>query len=111
MADKIELPQPVQAVVKAQNSHDSVAYIEVFEENAIVHDEGKGYHGRNEIKKWNEESNKKYHTTLEPIKYSEEETESVLTALVTGTFDGSPLPLTFRFALKDEKITRLHITG
>ncbi len=58
MSAKLELPGTIIALLKAQNEYDSQAYSDLFETNSTVHDEGKDYHGKDEIKKWNEATNK-----------------------------------------------------
>ena len=62
MKDVEKLPELIAEFIAAQNEHNSSAYVKNFAEDAIVHDEGKNYHGKSEIKRWNESTNEKYHT-------------------------------------------------
>ena len=109
MSEKLELPQTIIALLKAQNEYDSIAYADLFATDAIVHDEGKDYHGKNEIKKWNETTNGKYRVTLDPIEFRNDDKQCVLTVMATGNFDGSPAPIKFNFTFENEKIKTLKI--
>ena len=106
---KLELPEIIMALLNAKNVYDSNAYSELFTINAVVHDEGKDYHGIAEIKKWNEATNKKYRVTLEPIDFLKRDKVSILTVRVTGNFDGSPATLKYNFTFEGEKIKTLDI--
>ena len=107
----MELPQLVAQFVKTQNTYDSKSYTECFTETAIVHDEGKTHTGKEEIRAWIEEANKKYQSSMEPLKYEESGSNGTLTAEVSGTFPGSPVVLQFHLGLKDDLIDSLKVTG
>ena|ERR1700730_3004178 len=111
MTSQIELPKILTAFVSAQNDFNVNTYTECFADNAIVHDEGKDYNGKSEIKQWNKSTNEKYRTQLEPIGFSKSGEVNILTVIVSGTFDGSPLTLKYHFILKDNKITSLRVTN
>lgn len=106
----MNLPNVLAELVKAQDNNDSVAYANCFSEIAVVLDEGKTHNGRTEIKQWITEANEKYKTVMKPIGFSETGTSSVLTAEVSGTFDGSPVLLDYHFEIADDKIDGLEIT-
>lgn len=106
----MNLPDLITAFVKAQNSHDSAAFAASFTADAIVFDEGKNHQGRNEIKAWTEEANEKYHTAMEPIEYSGSGEMGVLSARISGTFDGSPILLNYQFEYAEGLIRSLKIT-
>ena len=105
----IKLPQPILNFVQAKNAHNSDAVIACFAGDAIVHDEGQEICGTVAIKKWIDASIKKYQVTLDATNLVERDNETVLTAQVSGTFDGSPIPLDFHFAINSGKITMLSI--
>ena len=69
--------------------------------------EGKDYRGLPQIKQWNEATNAKYHTQMEAIELTANGQETILTVLMSGTFDGSPLPAKFCFIISDDKIKSL----
>ncbi len=101
----MNLPKVVADLVKAQNNYDSVAYANCFSETAIVLDEGNTYKGRTEIQNWIANANKKYKTVKKPLDYK----ENVLTAEVSGNFEGSPVVLYYYFEIEDNKIQTLKI--
>jgi ketosteroid isomerase-like protein len=104
----MELPQLVARFVEAQNTYDSGAYLSCFTETAIVHDEGKTYTGKEEIRHWIEEVYEKYRTVVTPLQYEASGSNGLLTAEVSGTFPGSPIVLQFHLELKDGRIDTLH---
>jgi hypothetical protein len=111
MIEISKLPAVLAELVTAQNDHNSHAFAEVFSNNALVHDEGKEYSGKASIKAWNENTNKKYNTRLEPEALQEKGGEIILTVQVSGTFEGSPIVLEYHVHLKGSRIIYLNITG
>jgi len=111
MIEISKLPAVLAELVTAQNDHNSHAFAEVFSNNALVHDEGKEYSGKASIKAWNENTNKKYNTRLEPEDLQEKGGEIILTVQVSGTFEGSPIVLEYHVHLKGSRIIYLNITG
>ncbi len=107
----MDLPKVVADLVKAQNNFDSIAYANCFSETAVVFDEGKTHNGRTEIEQWIADANQRYKATMRPIRFEEKETESILNAEISGTFDGSPIVLKYHFELEGELIKSLRITG
>ena len=105
----IKLPQHILNFVQAKNDHNSDAVIACFVGDAIVHDEGQEICGTAAIKKWIDASIEKYQDTLDATNLVVQDNETVLTAQVSGTFDGSPIPLDFHFTINDGKITMLSI--
>ena len=67
----MNLHKVIARLIAAQNSHDSLAYVECFSASAIVHDEGKTHKGKAEIRQWIERSDREYHTELKPLNYEE----------------------------------------
>jgi len=74
-----------------------------------VHDEGKTYHGKTEIREWNEMTNAKYKTKYEPIEVITNGDKMILTAKISGTFPGSPVLIKYHFETRNGKITSLQI--
>jgi len=105
----IKLPQIIAAFVQAKNDHDSDAVIVCFASNAVVLDEGQEIRGTTDIKKWIDTTSEKYQDTLEATDLVEQGKEIVLTAQVSGNFEGSPVSLDFHFTITNDKITRLSI--
>jgi ketosteroid isomerase-like protein len=106
----MKLPSVIAALVKAQNNFDSVAYANCFSETAVVVDEGNTYKGRTEIQHWKAEGNQKYKPVMKPVEYTDTGIISILSAEVSGSFDGSPVVLRYHFELVDGLIQSLKIT-
>src|SRR6267154_6768815 len=96
----MKLPKLIADLIAAQDKYDSKAFVETFSDDAIVHDEGKTYHGKTEIKKWNELTNSKYKTKYEPIEVTTNGDKIILTAEISGTFSGSPAIIKYHFETK-----------
>lgn len=107
----MNLPKVIAELIKAQDNFNSVAYATCFSETAVVFDEGKTHNGRKEIEHWITEANENFKTVMKPISFEEKETESILSAEISGTFPGSPVVLDYHFELKDGLIQSLKVTG
>lgn len=105
----MDLPKVIAELIAAQDKYDSKAFAETFSDDAIVHDEGKTYRGRSEIRQWNEMTNAKYKTKYEPLEVTTEGTKIALKARISGTFDGSPAIIKYHFETNDGKIKSLQI--
>lgn len=103
----MNLPKVITDLVKAQDDFDSAEYANCFSDNAVVYDEGKTYHGKKAIERWIDKANRDYQMTMKPLEYAEN--DQVLKAEISGSFNGSPLVLTYRFELKNGLIERLEI--
>lgn len=103
----MNLPKVITDLVKAQDNFDSAGYANCFSENAVVYDEGKTHHGKTAIEKWIDKANRDYQMTMKPLEYAKD--DQVLKAEISGTFNGSPLVLTYRFEFKNGRIERLEI--
>jgi hypothetical protein len=106
----LKLPEVVSDLLTAQKKYDSDAYADCFSETAVVFDEGNQYKGREEIKDWIEDANRQYKIVMEAIKYAGTGSTGILTAVVSGDFDGSPIALDYHLSITDNKIERLEIT-
>ncbi len=105
----MNLPQVIADLIAAQDKYDSEAFSETFSADAIVHDEGKTYRGRTEIRQWNEATNAKYKTKYEPLEIKNDGDKFTLTARISGTFEGSPAIIKYHFETKEGKIRSLQI--
>lgn len=105
------LPAPIAAYIEAKNQHDTAAMLDCFAEDAVAYDNGEDreLRGKAAIEKWIEETTSKYRVTLEVSKFETTGESTVLTALVSGDFPGSPIPFYYHFILHGDKITRLQI--
>ncbi|BCA53796.1 hypothetical protein W02_09360 [Nitrospira sp. KM1] len=104
-----QLPAIVRTYIDAKNAFDVNVALECFSDDAVVHDEQTDRRGKQDIKRWLEETINKYHDQLRPIRFTEQNDTIVLTAEISGTFDGSPVELDFHFSLQSGKILNLSI--
>jgi hypothetical protein len=105
----MQLPKIIADLLAAQDKFDSKAFAENFSDEAVVHDERQTYRGKKEIQQWNELTNAKYKTKYEPLEISTEGKKITMLAKVSGTFDGSPITLSYHFETNGGKITSLKI--
>jgi ketosteroid isomerase-like protein len=105
----IQLPEPIETYLLSSESGDLEKAAAAFAPDATVVDEGEDAKavGREAIYHWMADYTSKYKTTLEVTEMVEKEGEVVLTALVSGNFDGSPAEFVYRFVLRDGLIGRM----
>ena len=106
----MNLPEIIKKLLQAQADFNSRVYADCFAEKAVVYDEDEMHEGKERIRQWNETTNAKYRTVLEPIDFSQDGSKAILTAKVSGTFDGSPVLLDYHLEIIDDQITSLEIT-
>lgn len=99
---KPNLPDILDRYYAAQNAHDVDAMVACFAADAAVRDEGRDIAGTDAIRAWQEETSAKYRVTVEPLDCRVEGGRTIVVAKVSGTFDGSPANLTYRFGLADD---------
>jgi hypothetical protein len=106
------LPLPA-AYVLHMNAQEYDAFAELFAPDAVVQDEGHEHHGPAAIRAWIEEAHRKYQPMFEPNSYKEEDGGAVcvISGIVSGNFEGSPLELNHRLEIADGKIAGLRITA
>lgn len=105
----VKLSGIIGEFLKAKNANDGTAFAACFADDAVVQDEGREIHGPAAIKKWLEQSTAEYQDTVTPQGLVERGDAAILTALVSGNFDGSPVSLDFHFSFKEGKIAKLSI--
>jgi hypothetical protein len=104
-----KLPGPVASYLAAEKAKDADKLAHCFADDALVHDEGRDYRGRDAIRAWKREADGKYSFVLEPLNATVKENRVVLRARLTGNFPGSPVELDHTFTLADNKIASLDI--
>lgn len=67
--------------------------------------------GKKAIKDWIEKANQQFKIKMEPTKYSGSNSTAILTAVVSGNFNGSPVALNYHMEIKENEITRVEITA
>ncbi|SHH87242.1 SnoaL-like domain-containing protein [Sporobacter termitidis DSM 10068] len=106
----VPLPGPVAAFYHACDVDDGRLLAACFAPDSALRDEGEEYRGpeavSGHILKANREA--KVHMDIQGVR--DRNGETVVTAMLTGIFEGSPLPLDFHFALDGGRIKALDIT-
>jgi ketosteroid isomerase-like protein len=102
MLVKPDLPAVLARYFEAQNAHDTDALVACFAPDAVVRDEGEDIVGTDAIRAWKQATSAKYKVTAEPLECRAEDGQTVVVARVSGTFDGSPANLTYRFGLSED---------
>src|ERR1700730_12831169 len=105
----IKLTRIIGAYLDASNNHEVNSILSCFYDDAIVHDEGKEFRGKKAIGAWIAKTIERYKFQFKPLTVKDDNVEVVVGVEVSGTFDGSPVSLDYRFAIKDDKILSLTI--
>ncbi|WP_101909190.1 nuclear transport factor 2 family protein [Marasmitruncus massiliensis] len=103
------LPKTIETYFRALNIYDSELLAECFTEDATFKDEGKEYQGPDAIKAHIIEINNNPKVETVVTNSVDLNGETIVTAIVSGNFDGSPIQLNFHFTLANQKITLLNI--
>jgi len=104
-----KMPLILTTYFEAANARDVGLYASCFTVDAKIRDQSEIIQGRENIANWNREVNQKYNSTHTIKSWVQTEDGAVVTTEVSGTFPGSPVELTFRFRLHDDKINELEI--
>jgi hypothetical protein len=107
---KGKLPHVINVYVKASNAHDVKAILACFSGRATVRDEGKTVRGLKAIERWILRTIQQYQFHFKPLGVRDDDAGTVVTMEVSGTFDGSPARLEYRFVVEHDKIASLVIT-
>ncbi|WP_022697394.1 nuclear transport factor 2 family protein [Euryhalocaulis caribicus] len=105
----MKLPAPVKQFFDADQVPRGPAPVSAFAADASVKDEGKIHVGRREIAQWWQAAKARYQHTAEPQEVLDNEGRTIVRALVSGNFPGSPARLAFSFLLEDGRISQLEI--
>jgi hypothetical protein len=105
----LNVPAPVAAYFAAEEVKDAEKLSLCFIEDGTVHDEGHDYRGRQAIRQWKQDADKKYRYVLLPLDAQTNGNEVTVRARLTGDFAGSPVELDHIFRLKMHKIASLEI--
>lgn len=105
----IPLPQPIAAYYHASDVYDGDLLAACFTEDAALVDEGKEYHGPGAVSGHILKANRDARVMTDITNCIEKKGEIVVTATISGDFDGSPIPLDFHFTLNNGKIKALNI--
>ena len=99
---KPDLPDILDRYFEAQNDHDIDAMVACFASDAAVRDEGRDIVGTDAIRAWKAETSARYRITAEPLECGVEDDRTIVVVKVSGTFEGSPAKLNYRFGFSDD---------
>lgn len=104
------LPNAITSYLTAHTARDADAAMRWYAADAEVTDEGKTYHGHDEIRAWMGRSASEYTYTTALIGSRQVDDHTyIATHHLEGDFPGGTVDLEFTFTLEDDKITRLVI--
>lgn len=107
--DVTDIPAVASEYFTAANAFDVDRTVALFADEAFVTDENKEIRGRKAIHEWVERTMREYSATATPERADVREDGVSITALVSGTFPGSPARLTYRFTVAGDRIAGLEI--
>lgn len=107
------LPQSIADYLNGKNAKDFTLATSGFAADARVHDEGEDHVGPAAIAAWMASTSSKYndHSELLSVEVEAGGESALIRARVSGTFDGSPIELNYRFTLVNGLITGLEIAS
>lgn len=103
------LPEPIATYFKATNLYDEVLLATCFSDDCMLADEGKILHGPKAVCGHINKANRDANVKTELISYNKKNDETIVSTIISGSFDGSPVPLEFCFKLSNGKIKVLDI--
>jgi hypothetical protein len=102
----LDLPDPLPRYFAAQNALDAELMTACFAPDAVVHDEGGTYTGSEAIRGWKQDTIAKYGISIDPLKATRQDNQTVVVARVAGNFPGSPANLTYAFSVSPDGLIR-----
>ena len=100
-------PTAVQRMIDATNAGNSEAFLAAFTPDAYLEDWGRGFHGRDEIARWNQTDNIGKRSHFEAVRTTGTDPHYVVTLTVTG--DGYNGTSDITFEVDGDQISRLII--
>jgi ketosteroid isomerase-like protein len=104
------LDDPLKTYFAAKDLRDVDAMLACFAEDAVVVDEAQERRGHSMIREWIERSTQKYQVSVDVTDSGERDGKTVVTALLSGNFPGSPAKLHYAFSLSNAKVMSLEIS-
>ena len=105
----LKLHPTLERYFAATNRHDVAGMIAAFADEAVVKDEGREHRGIPAIREWMAETIRTYDFQAEPTDVAPVNDTTAVSVSISGTFPGSPIPLTYWFTLEGWRIARLEI--
>jgi hypothetical protein len=107
----VTLPAQIAVYFSAKDATDFNMLGSCLAPDVHVWDRGEDteIRGIDNVKKWMEETNKKYTLSTEIAASQINGDTVIVNTVVSGDFPGSPLPFTYRFSLANAKIAAIDI--
>lgn len=105
----VPLPRPVAAYYHACDVYDGEMLSDCFTQDAVLYDEEEQYRGPRAISNHILEANRSAQVWTEITDCGEKNGQTIVTATLSGNFEGSPVSLDFHFELQNGKIKALNI--
>jgi hypothetical protein len=100
----------VRDYLEAHDRRDADAALSAFTPDAIVRDDGSEYHGSSGIREWLSRASVEFTYTRTMLGADEHSTnEWIVTNHLAGDFPGGEVDLSYRFVLRDGRISELEI--
>jgi len=101
----------VAAFFQAKNAHDIDGMLATFTSDAVVRDEGENMEmrGTDALRQWLEGTIAQYKLHAEVTEVAKRDGKTVVTALVSGDFPGSPIEFYYHLRLEGDKIAEMTI--
>lgn len=103
------LPSSIAAYFDAANRRDFDRAAAQFSDDARVRDESRDHIGRSAIENWLKQTVDAYDFHAEPGPAEHRDGAVFVPATVSGSFPGSPIALTYRFGMENNRIAALEI--
>jgi ketosteroid isomerase-like protein len=105
----MDIPSAIGCFFRASVSDDKELLARCFTEDAVVYDEGSEFHGHKEISDHIISTNATFQVKKRVERAVSKGDEIIVTAILSGNFEGSPCALDFHFTLEGDLITQLKI--
>jgi ketosteroid isomerase-like protein len=105
----MNIPDVAKAFFEADRRNDAGSVARTFAVDAVVVDEGAFHQGGAAIRDWWAEAKRKTQYVAEPLDATVNGNRSFVRAKVSGRFPGSPVTLSYTFAITNDKIAKVEI--
>lgn len=103
------LPEPIATFFALPSDADAARLGHVFTDDAVVRDESHEHRGIPAIRAWRIDAMARTPFTARPLSVEQRGDDTIVPTEVTGAFPGSPVVLSHRFTLRDDRIAALEI--
>lgn len=105
----MNMPDVVKAFFEADRRNGPDLVARTFAVDVVVVDEGAFHQGGAAVRDWWAEAKRKTQYIAEPLDATVDGDRSFVRAKVSGQFPGSPVTLSYTFAITNDKIAKVEI--